>query len=258
MSASCFLQPLRVDAGGELPNRLLDRQSRVPDLEVTHARKGRHRLAVGAHRVEHDRAPFLAGEAVLAAADREARRQALHVPLPRAWRRLVEVVDVEDQVALGRAEDSEVRQMRVPAQLYPEPRVWCVRQIRSHDQRAAAVERKRRHQHPAVADRHQLRNPRHGLLLQQRDRVAALGKRDVTLRRPGNLRPRRLTPRGPLARREVRHHLRLGWRRTVSRRRLLYNVAGLDSADSDRRLRRFLVGTTFAELLALGQGTGTE
>ena len=95
-----LLQLLGVDPAGELLERLFDRQARVPDIEVAHAGENGDRLPVGAHGVEHDLAPLLVREAELAAADREARRQALYVPLPRARRRLVEVVDVEDQAPL--------------------------------------------------------------------------------------------------------------------------------------------------------------
>ena len=51
----------------------------------------------------------LAVEAALAAGDRHARRQPLHVPFERAGQRLVEVVDAEHEPPVGRAEDAEVR-----------------------------------------------------------------------------------------------------------------------------------------------------
>ena len=61
-------------------------------------------------------------EPVAAAGDLDAGRQPLDVPLPRAGQGLVEVVDVEHQSALGRAEDAEVRQVRVAAQLHAQAR----------------------------------------------------------------------------------------------------------------------------------------
>ena len=57
--------------------------------------------AVRADGVEHNRVSLLVGETVFASADREARREPFHVPLPRARCGLVEVVDVEDEVPLG-------------------------------------------------------------------------------------------------------------------------------------------------------------
>ena len=57
--------------------------------------------------------------------------------------------------------------MRVPAQLGTQPRVRVSRPDPTPSERRAAVERERRHQHPPVPDRHQLRHPRRGLRLQQ-------------------------------------------------------------------------------------------
>ena len=54
-----LLQPLRVDAGAELRDCLLDRQVRVPKFEVPHLREAAHRLPVSANGVEHNRAPLL-------------------------------------------------------------------------------------------------------------------------------------------------------------------------------------------------------
>ena len=87
------------------------------------------------------------------------------------------------------------------------PECRRLRQIRRHDQRAAAVEGKRRRQHAAVADRHQLGHPRGRLLLQQRDRVTTLGEVDLRLRRARHFRSRRLAPRRPLLAREMRRRL---------------------------------------------------
>ena len=70
-----------------------------------------------ADRVEDGLAAHVVGEAPLAARHLEARREALQVPLERAGERLVEVVQVEDEVALGRGEATEVREVRVTAEL---------------------------------------------------------------------------------------------------------------------------------------------
>ena len=56
--------------------------------------------------------------------DRQARRQALDVPLPRCGERLVEVVEVEHQAAVRRGEEAEVRRgghPRTPAPAAPRP-----------------------------------------------------------------------------------------------------------------------------------------
>ena len=53
-------------------------------------------------------------------------------------------------------------------------------QVTSHDQRRTSIERKRRHQHPPVADRHQLKNTKLRLTLQQIDRVKTRGANSKT------------------------------------------------------------------------------
>ena len=74
--------------------------------------------------------------AAVATEDLEARGETLHVPLPRAGERLVEVVDVEHQLPLGRAEHAEVRQVRVAAELDVDPGPRSRGQVGGHDQRA--------------------------------------------------------------------------------------------------------------------------
>ena len=91
--------------------------------------------------------------------------------------RLVEVVDVEDHATLRRSEHAEVREMGVAAELDSKPGVRGGRQVACHDERRAAEVGERRHQHAAVADRHELGNPRRGLALEQSDRVRPLKRR---------------------------------------------------------------------------------
>ena len=114
------------------------------------------------------------GEAAVASHDLEAGREPLHVPLPRAGERLVEVVDVEQHLPLGRAEQAEVRQVGVTAQLHGDPAYRGRRQVGRHDQRGAPVEGERRDQHPPVADRDQVGYPARRLLFEQRDRIGAV------------------------------------------------------------------------------------
>jgi hypothetical protein len=59
------------------------------------------------------------------------------------------------QRAFRRAEHPEAQQVRVTAQLHADARVRCSRQVRGHDQRTTAIERERRGEHPAIADRDQ-------------------------------------------------------------------------------------------------------
>ena len=80
----------------------------------------------------------------LRAGDLEAGRQALEVPLEGPGQRLVEVVDVEDQVPLRRGEAPEVGQVRVSAQLDIEPGAVHVSQIGGHHRGRARGRRRRR------------------------------------------------------------------------------------------------------------------
>jgi hypothetical protein len=145
---------------------------RVPHLEHGHVRELSHRGAVGADRPTHNPGPFFLCEAVLAPGDLKTGRQPFHVPFPRARRRLVEVVHVEEEVTFGGAEDAEVGEMCVTAELDPGPGVGRGREIRGRRKRRAAEVGEGRHQHAPVTDGDQLGHPDPCLFLQQRDRVA--------------------------------------------------------------------------------------
>ncbi len=226
------LELLRARLRFELRKQAFPIQARVPDVEVVHLREAAHPSAVLLRRRPHSLPALLLGEPALATRDRDARRQALDVPLPRARERLVEVVDVEHQIPLRRGEAAEVRQVRVPAQLRREARARRARQIRGHDVRRAAEERERRGHHPPVTDRDQLRHPRGRLLLQQRDRVRALRPRlPLRVARARRFHARRFAPRAALIRAQV-WDLRRGARSAPPRadRRARPALAGLPRA----------------------------
>ncbi len=92
----------------------------VPDVQVPHPGELAHGPAIGAGAPGHHRPAGGIVERPAAGGDLEAGRQALEVPLERAGEGLVEVVDVEDELALGRGEPPEVGQMGVAAQLHLE------------------------------------------------------------------------------------------------------------------------------------------
>ena len=138
---SAALDHLGVELGAQVLQRALDVQVRVPDLEVVHHRKARHRGAVFLYGVEHDSVLVLDSEIVVARGDQHAHGQALDIPLPRPGERLVEVVEVEHQFSLGRGEHAEVRQVRVAAALNLKPRAWRRGEVTGHDQRCAPIER---------------------------------------------------------------------------------------------------------------------
>jgi len=98
---------------------------RIPDVQVRHRRRTRATACPVAADGGHDVTivpALLTGKAV--PPRRETSRLAasrVDVPFPGAGQRLVEVVDVEHQAALGRAKDAEVGQVRVAARLHREP-----------------------------------------------------------------------------------------------------------------------------------------
>ncbi len=151
--------------------RSVDVEARVVHLEVRLAGELGHRRAVAGDRRAHSRRPFERCEAAVPAGDLETRRQALDVPLEWARRGLVEVVDVEHQAALRRAEDAEVREVRITAQLHPQAGRRRRGEIIGHHQRRAPEECERGDHHAAVANRYEVLGPRDRLGLQQRDRV---------------------------------------------------------------------------------------
>ena len=109
----------------------------------------------------------------LAGGHDDARRESLHVPLPRPGVRLVEVVQVDDEVALGGGEHAEVHQMCVAARPDLEPRSTGVRdEIERHHRRRAAVKSERRLEHAPPADGHELLKSRRVRGVDEGQRVA--------------------------------------------------------------------------------------
>ena len=103
----------------------------------------REPLPVRAGRGEHDVVAHGPREAPLPADDVQARAQAFDVPLPRPGHRLVEVVDVEDEVALGARELAEVRDVRVATRLHAQARHRIRREVHRHHRGRAPEERER-------------------------------------------------------------------------------------------------------------------
>ncbi len=138
----------------------------------------------------------------------EARRQSLHVPLERARMGLVEVVQAEHDVPIRTAEEPEVRQVRITAQLGVETGPRTVGEIRRHQVRRTTEEREGRDEHPAVADRHEVGHAGLRLLLEELDRIRPVGERlPARVRGAGHFGPGGLAPRRALVHREVLHPL---------------------------------------------------
>ena len=104
--------------------------------------------------------------------DDDAGRQPLDVPLP--WRRqgLVEIIDVEEDVALRRGKAAEIHEVGVAARLHAKSGGRTRSEIGRHDGGRAAIKGERRLRHAPEADRDQLRNPVFIGLVQKLDRIA--------------------------------------------------------------------------------------
>ena len=159
------------------PEQLADLEVFVPRFKGSQAGRAADLSPVGVD-PGHDDGPSIGrAEPSVAAADLEAGGQPLHIPLPRPGKRLVEVVEVEDHLALRRAEQAEVGQVGVTAELHGDPRLRGGGQIGGHDEGGAPVEGEGRHHHPPVANRDQVGYPAGRLLFEQRDRVGSIGRR---------------------------------------------------------------------------------
>ena len=109
-------------------------------LEHGHAREGVH---VGAVAGQEGAGGVMAGTVLgagFATGEDEAGGHALDVPLEGAADGLVEVVDVEDEAAVGRGEGAEVADVGVAAELGVDAGVGAEGEIAGHDGHRSAKE----------------------------------------------------------------------------------------------------------------------
>ena len=92
-----------------------------------------------------------------ASGQHQRRCHALQVPLERAPNGLVEVIEVEDQPAIGRGECAQVAHMRVAAKLAHDPGGRKLRQVGGHHRRRAAKVSERRLRHQLILELDQRR-----------------------------------------------------------------------------------------------------
>ena len=154
-----------------------DRELLGPDLERPHLGEARHRLPIGAHRPRGDRLAVGRAEAPPLRRHGEAGGEALHVPLPRSRQRLVEVVHVEHEAALGRGVGAEVREVRVAAGLYLDAGRGRAGEVARHHHCRAAEEREGRGGHPSTSHRDEPAEAVPVLLLELLDRIRTVGAR---------------------------------------------------------------------------------
>ena len=192
------VETLRAHFPGPLLHDRLHLQPCVPDVERALLREIQHRKAVRVRGSDVDGSPLLRAEPALAAGNGEARDQTLDVPLERPGQRLVEVVQAEHETPVRGRVHAEVRQVCIARQLDGQAGPWRRREIRRHHARRPAEERERREKHAPVPDRHQLRDARSRLLLEQLDRIRPIRRgRPVGVRRAPRLGPRGLPASSP-------------------------------------------------------------
>ena len=197
----------------------------VPHGEVRHCCERVHGGAILVPERQQHLGALLGRVPVVASRDGEAGGEPLDVPLPGAREGLVEVVDAELQPPLRGREHSEVHQVGVTTDLCDDPRTRCAGEVGRHDERGSPIERERRHEHAAIADRDQLRHPAHGLLLQQRHRVRSVRSgREACMARSGHLASRCLAPRHALLHGQVGDHLAVLVSHTGCNRRRLIHI----------------------------------
>ena len=115
--------------------------------------------------------------------DDDAGPQPLDVPLPRGQQGLVEIVDIEEDVAFRCGEAAEIHEVSVAAGLHVKSGGEGRCEVGRHDRSRAAIEGERRLRHTPEADRDKLRNPAFIGLLQERDRIApVLGRLPAAMR----------------------------------------------------------------------------
>jgi hypothetical protein len=110
----------------------------------------------------------------MAGGDDDAGRQSLDVPLPGSGQSFIEIVDVEEDVALRRGEAAKIHKVSVAAGLHTKSGRRGRRQIGRHDRGRAAIKGERRLGHASEADRDQFRDAAFVGLAQKLDRIAPI------------------------------------------------------------------------------------
>ena len=154
--------------------------------------------------VAHGRTRGVAALSVRKAArtgrDRDARCQALDIPLEGPGKRLVEVVEIEDEFPVGRVIPTKIAQVCVAAEFDPEVRSGSAGEIAGHDRGGAAQEGERGTTHSSIPEGDEVGQA--GLLLcgEDLERIdSALASRGLGMRLQGNRfppRPPGVIPRG--------------------------------------------------------------
>ena len=143
--------PLHLGSGRQDFKNAVEIDAIVPDVERAHRGVIRHSFAVGAHGLRRRLRGRAIGQVDMTSGDDHAGRKSLNVPLPGRRQGFVEIVDVEEDVALRRSETAEIHKMSVAAGLHAKSARRGRRQIGRHDRGRAAIEGERRLGHAGEA-----------------------------------------------------------------------------------------------------------
>ena len=159
----------------EVVDELVEARALVPDVEERQGGVVPHPVAVGVDRRRH-RGVCLGGlHPVLPGGHHQAGGEAGDVPLEGPGQRLVEVTQVEVEVALGRGPEPEVQDVGVTAELDFNAAVGAGGEVGRHDGGRAAVEVPRRDGHALVPERGELGQPDVVLGQERVDGIVAAG-----------------------------------------------------------------------------------
>jgi len=111
-----------------------------------------HVLAIRLRQVEYGIFAATTAHAEFTRREDDTRGQALDVPLPGGLERFVEIVDVEQELALGAGESAEIRSVAIAAGLHANSGGGSFREIPSHHCRRTTEKCKRGLAHAAIAD----------------------------------------------------------------------------------------------------------
>src|SRR5262249_321925 len=149
----------------------------IPDLERGHRCIFRHMLPVGLNRCANGSLAVFRPGTCRASRDLNTGGQPFKVLFPRSWGGFGEVVDVENEVSLGRRESAEVHDVAITTRLHAKPGRRGLRQIKSHYRGGAAQESEGRFAHSRIPNREQLGNSPLVRVNQKLNRIRSIRRR---------------------------------------------------------------------------------
>ena len=158
----------------DVPDLAFELDPAVPDLQRRQPGEDAHAQAIGLDGRRRGGARALRTKLGVERRDRDARGEALQVHGEvDARQRLVEIVDVEEDVFLRRREGTEVHEVAVAAGLDVDAGKRRMGEVLRHHGRSAAQEGERAHQHALVALGDELGHADAVAFGEQRDGIAA-------------------------------------------------------------------------------------